>query len=426
MPQGRFSLADVDAPPQSGGGRFSAADLDDTPVRTDMVVRSSNARDDSGRVVVRDPMAALPMIGGMVGGLAGGRVSPTGMTLAGLGGAVGQGVREVVDAVRDPIRRTSGPMDTLSQVNAPLVRMARAGAEQAGLEGLGRGVTGAVTKGAQAVYRGYLKPSLSQSLLPKAQEIVKTAIEEALPISRAGKATGLRLISEINQQVSGLLKHSTEMVDLHAVAERVRKFAAQRYNKPGSNPSNFEAAMAVADRLDNHPALGLPAGAKPSRVDVPVGQANEVKRALGADAGDNAFGVKSNAQKSTEKFGYGSLRRAIEQKVPEIAPLNARESKLIDATKTIARAVEREANQNQVYGMKSLVAGGLGGSAYAAGQTDPAGAAGYALALRVGLHPAVASRVAITAARTARAQGVAAATAARLALFAVQSSEDGQ
>jgi hypothetical protein len=390
--------------------------------------RGSNEKDADGNAVVRGTLDALPMIGGMVGGLAGGRVTPAAIVLSGLGGAAGQGVKEVADAAQQPIRRVSGGMEALREANAPLMRMAKAGVTQAGLEGVGQGVSRAVGGTAKAVYRGYLKPSLSQSLLPKAKEIVQTAMDEALPISKAGVATGKRLISEINQQVGHLLGNAKGVVDLHQVAERVRSYAKSRYYKPGSNPQNYEAVMAVADRLDNHPALGLPSGVKPSRVDVPLKTANEIKTAIGDDVGEAAFGVKTKAQKTGEKVAYGATREAIEtaakkEGIPQIGALNDRERRLIDATKTIFRAVEREANQNQLYGAKTAIAGVIGGGAYATGQNDPASAAAWALAARVGLHPAVASRAAITASRMARTAGVTAASAARLAVYAAQSGE---
>ena len=137
---------------------------------------------------------------------------------------------------------------------------------------------------------------------------------------------------------------------------------------------------------------------------------------------EGGFGTPQGAKKSTEKFAANQLKQGLEKVAPKIAPLNARESRLIDAARAISRAVEREANNNQLYGVKSMVAGTLGGAAYASDR-DPASAAALALATRGALHPAVASRAAIVASRLAKTAGVSAATAARLAYYAVSESE---
>jgi len=104
--------------------------------------------------------------------------------------------------------------------------------------------------------------------------------------------------------------------------------------------------------------------------------------------------------------------------VPGIAPLNARESKLIDAADAINRAVNREANQNALVGVKTLVGAGLGAEEYKR-TGDPFGAATKALAFRWAMSPAVASRVAIVAYRLGKANNLLPATAVRVALNAV-------
>jgi hypothetical protein len=260
-----------------------------------------------------------------------------------------------------------------------------------------------------------------------ADAIVQTALDEALPISRTGAHTGNRIIGELRQEVDRVLAKTKGTVDLHQVAERVRAFAKQRYFKPGVDTADYQQALGVADKLDQHAALKLPPGAKPSRVAVPLSAANEAKRGLYTSIKEAGFGTPQGAKKSTEKFAANQLKTGLERATGgatgKVATLNARESKLIDATKAIARAVEREANQNPLYGVKTLVAGAAGGLSFVIDQ-DPAGAAAYALATRALLHPAVASRAAIVASRAAKSLGISATQAARLAVAAV--SESGQ
>lgn len=358
----------------------------------------------------RPAREALPMIAGTIGGLVGN------VPGAAIGGAAGEAVRQLER------RAAQEPAPTTPEGAARDIAIS--GGVQGGIEGLGRGVTRAAAGTAKAVYRGFLKPSISQRLAPRADEIVETALREALPITRRGARTGQRVIGELRQEVDGILQRSRGSVELHDVAEQVRAFAKRKYYKPGADMRDYETALSVADRLDRSPALYNRPWQSGSVTKVAPAEANEAKRAIDASVGDAGFGVKTGAERTTEKVARRELRGALEAAEPSIAPLNARESKLIDATRAVHQAVQREANRNMVFGVPSIVSYGVGGAEYAR-SGDPYGAAAWALATRVGMHPAVASRAAITAHRLGRELGIAAATAARLAVHVV-SEEDAQ
>ena len=368
---------------------------------------------------------ALPTAGGIAGGIVGG-IGGTGAGRGGggvpgagggatLGGGAGEALRQLVNRARGETAPGT-PLEAAGAIGSQ-------GAIQGASEALGTGVTKAAASGAQAVYRGFLKPSISARMAPKANQIVQTALDEALPITRGGAETGQRVINELRTEVDGILAQSQGRVDLHAIAERVRAFAKRKYFKPGADQSDYKAALDVADRLDRHPSLGIPPGVTPTRVKVPAAAANETKRALDTSVGDTGFGVKTGATRTTEKVARHATREALEGIEPRIAPLNARESRLIDATRAIKQAVEREANRNAMFGVPSILAGAAGGAEYARGG-DPASAAATALALRAGMHPAVASRIAVTAYRLSRELGVAASTAARVAFFVGSEPEE--
>lgn len=278
--------------------------------------------------------------------------------------------------------------------------------------------------GAKQVFRGYLKPSLAAKNAPKAERIVKTSLEEGLPISRAGATIdeagkiGGKAGSQIDAlkaEVEQEVKNATGSVDLKRIADRVRRVAKQRFYKPGADPADYEAALAVADRIDKY-------GAKTLSQHVSVETANETKQAL-QQAARNSYGVPgASAKKDMEKAGARKLRIAVEAntggRTGKVAQLNAREAKLISSAKAIARAVEREANQNPLYGVKTMASSTLGAAGYASGVGAPAAAVG-ALVTRLALQPAVASRAAIVANRIARELGVTAAVAAQLAVKVV-------
>lgn len=353
----------------------------------------------------------LPMVGGVAGSLLGGPVG------AAIGASGGEAIRQLDNRFGGkPAPHT--PTEAATQIGLQ-------GALNAAADLLGIGVTKGVQAGARAVYRGYLKPSLSQKNVRKAGQIVTTAIREMLPISEAGVARGQALITMINNQVNDKLREAarTGTVDLHGIAENVRRFARRVYNRPGAPPENFQAVMRVADEIDLHPSLGLPPGARPSRVDVSPARANQVKQSLDRAIGDN-FGVESKAATEGRKAGRNRARVAMERVAPEIAPLNKRESEIIDALKAVTQASGRESNRNAIFGVPSLMSFGAAGAAGAYGQ-DPITAAIGGLAARGLLTAPVASRAAILAHKFAKVPGTGTALAVRMgALIALRETEE--
>lgn len=352
----------------------------------------------------------LPMIGGVAGSIIGGPIG------AGFGAAGGEAFRQLENRANG--RPAPGtPTEAAEQIGMQ-------GAFNAAADLLGIGVATGVQKTAQAAYRGYLKPSLSQRNVRKAGQIVMTAIRERLPISEAGVARGQALLTMINNQVNAALRQGakTGTVDLHGIAESVRRFAQRVYNKPGSPPDNFQAVMRVADEIDMHPSLGLPAGSQPGPVRVSPVEANQTKQSLDRAIGDN-FGVEGKAATEGRKVGRNAARRSIEGVVPEVAPLTRRESEIIDALKAVTQASGRESNRNAIFGVPSLMSFGAGGYV-GAQQQDAMQGAITGLVTRGLLTPQMASRAAILASRFAKVPGTGAALAVRMgALLALRESE---
>lgn len=375
------------------------------------------------------------MIGGTVGALAGG------VPGAAIGGAAGEGfqqlarhAKEIPGAVADVARNLmTQPRATMAGavqgMKEGAIDAGLAGAANAAMEYGGQKVMNTIGGVAKAVYRGYLKPSLAGASKAKAQSIVQAAMDEGLPIAQVGKDRADAIIKELRGEVDNILtdrQHIAKTLygdtDLHQIAERVREFARTKYYKAGRPVEDFEAAMRVADNIDAHPSLGIPPGKAPGPVPVDLTAANQAKRALQQSAGDRAFGVERSAATEAEKRGAHLTRKEIEKRAPAVGPLNARESRLIDVAKALQSAIEREANQSAVVGVKTLASGMVGTEQYRR-SGDPATAIATALAARYALSPPVMSRIAILASRLARVPGVAPATAARVAIAVISGSE---
>jgi|SRR6185295_17877738 len=366
---------------------------------------------------------ALPMIGGAVGGFLGGA---SGIPTLGLGsvpgaiagaGALGAGG----EAVKQLINRARGA-EVPATPGAAAGDIALQGGVQGALEGAGQGISAAATPVAKAVYRGYLKPSLAKINIGKATQIIDTAFKENLPISHGAVTEAGRRIGELKARVDALLASATGDVDLHTVADKVRTWARAMYGRAGRAPEDLDAALQVAERIDNHPSMApTPPMARQDIVDLPT--ANTVKRDLQEGVGTSQYGIPSKAGKTAEKVGASEMRTAIEAKAPEVGSLNMRESRLIDLARSLRQATGREANKNAFFGVPSIISGMAGAEEY--GRTkNPYSAAATALAMRVGLHPAVATRAALLASRIA--EKVPAAVISDVARAAVQAVSETQ
>ena len=367
--------------------------------------------------------AALPAAVATGASLGLGKIPVLSTAAAAMGGAAGEGLRRIGRLATDPVPEGPG-LPAFKRLMGEAAAIPGAMVREGAIQGAADAIGGAVTKGAQAlgtaVYRGYLKPSLSMIDLPKAREIVATGIREMLPITKAGEERASKLIKDINQQVMGILNRSKGgRVELGEIATKVREFANRKYNRPGVPDEDLIAALKVADNIDNHPSLTTPTGAKVTAVN--PADANRVKQGLDQAAGDKAFGIERGAATEARKTGRRATREAIERVAPEVGPLNAREGKLIEAMEAIQRAAGREENRSALFGVPTLLAGAYGAQQASTG--DPTSAAIQALVLRGALAPAFASRAAILANKFARVPGTSAAMAVRMgAILAMRES----
>ena len=374
----------------------------------------------------------LPMVGGALGGVVGGiGGTVAGMGVGGVPGAVGGAALggSAGEAIKQLTNRARGAEAPATPGDAATA-IGLSGGVNAAMELGGQVVPRALTATGRAVYRGYLKPSLAKANVAKARGIVDAALKEAIPITESGVANAGQVIRELRTQVDELLAKTTGRVDVHQIADRVRAFAKGKYFKPGVPTESYDAALKVADSIDAHPSLNLPAGAKPTRIEISLSEANQMKRGIDTAIGESNFGLPGgSATRVTQKVGRRTLRQAIEQHAPDVGPINAREGLVIDARQAVQQAVGREQNRNQTFGVPSLFAGAVGGAEYARTR-NPYSAAATALALRAGLHPAIASRAAIVAFRLGqKMSGAIPANISRIALQAVleaqQEAENG-
>lgn len=404
---------------------------DATEEEIDSFLKGESSVQTSGRSVTDVAVDALPYIGGTVGGILGGL---TGLPALGIGagpgavigagtlGAGGEAAKQLINRARGkPVPGTPG------EAAVPIAGQA---VLQGGAELAGMGVQAGLRAGGREVYRGILKPSLTKAGIAKGDRIVQTGLKERLPITDAGQLRAERLATELRQEVERAVEHASargETISLPALGRRLRAWVINTYDKPGLPREQLAAAMRVVDDVLEHPSARVGLG------EIPLTDAQGIKTDLGKTISDAEFGVAgTSAQKATQKVLRSSLREGIERGVTAsgvtvrggqgIGPLNAREGRLIEAGKAIARAVARESNQNPLKNVNTWLALTAGGGALA-GSGSPYHAAAAALATKLALNPAVASRAAIVAHRLGQTSGATPATVARAAILAVTSGE---
>lgn len=353
---------------------------------------------------------AIPMLGGALGagfgataGLGvtlpggGGGAIPGGVIGATTGGALGEATKNTINAFRGK---------DAPNVGQGILDAAGEGVTQGMFEGGPRALFPEITRGAKAVYRGVLKPSLERLSLSDARAVIDAAFKEGIAVTAKGLGKAQNLLGELGGRVDTLLKDATgRTVDLNAIADEVRAFAKRRYFIPGQPSANYDAAMKVADEIDKHASLPQVGGVTQTAVDLPTAQT--VKRGLDTSITDSAFGVETaSATKEAQKVGRHGLRVGIEQQVPDIASLNMRESPLIGLARELQMALGREGNKDQILGTRTLLSGVLG---YGAGHANPIVGGAVALATRIGASPAAVSNIAILASKMAEKMPTAAA-----------------
>lgn len=341
----------------------------------------------------------LATIGGMVGGMAGGaRATPVGIALAGMGGAMGEGVQQTIDAMRNPIRKVDSGMDAVRQSHQPLIDMAQAGIEQAGLEGFGRGASGLLMKGGRRLYSGLLKARQGVRDSFGADEVVDTLMENRAPITQGGlrkiqgrlgdsRAAALAAVGAADDAGMRPIAAHEVISEFSPVVGELRKRIDIGQNSELKRVGERGSALVRTANRGHHTGI-------------PLRRAQELKET----AQEAASGAYRQLERGTAKqLGADDLldeatarglRRSLEDRVPMVASHNTRTQSLLGGKRALEDAIEREANNGMV-GMRDLIAFGAAGGAAAAGQPE-AGIAG-GVGMRLLSTPSAGSMIAIGA-----------------------------
>lgn len=234
---------------------------------------------------------------------------------------------------------------------------------------------------AQSMYQSALKPS--KAVLDRYPDVIKTGLEEGIPVSKAGGERVLDTIDTINSQIGsqiakskkeGKVVFSSNVVN--ALADTVKFYKEVIGGKKQVTELQELANEFVMDE----------------GVAIPVDRAQKLKV--------NTYRVLRKAygeMKAAEIEGKKSLARGLKEEIvaaiPELGELNARESKLIGLDAALERFTGR-------YGNRELIdlTSGIGGAVGMVSDGLTGGLKGFALTKLAKLaidHPTIKSQIAI-------------------------------
>lgn len=375
MPKYRVELSD---------GRTFEVESDAPPSEADVIAAlppespKTPAEEQPDRTWTDTAVDALPLLGGLAGGMIGGAGGTVaGMGVGGvpgavggsaLGGAAGESAKQLINRVRGKAAPAT-PMDAAAGI-------AGQAATQAAGELGGRALAGTLRMVGRGAYRAGLLPILQHS--GKYGDIVKTGVENAVPVSAKGQLKATRMVQAAKSAKDAAVSAAddTAMVPTEAVLRDV----GQQMSASGKAQrliGKVDPAQKVADRFSRIRQAAGP-GMKPTQVE-------QFKSTLDDQLGGAYDKLRKRMPLSpTEQMDMGlsqSASRAQEQVVPGYKAMNKATMDASGLQRAIARRLMGgQANQ----GLENAL------TAAALPMAGPA-----ALAPRVMMLPQVASTLGI-------------------------------
>lgn len=266
-------------------------------------------------------------------------------------------------------------------------------------------VTGEI---ANRMYQSSLKPPPGSFSSPEVASMVKTGLENEIPVSAAGAAKLQDLVTDLNQKVRAQIAAGSNQgasINKFSVASRLGD-TARKFETQVNPESDLNAVSSSGNEfLRNQPNQ------------ISALQAQDLKSGTYKQLGDRAYGELTTAASEAQKALARGLKEELQKQFPEIQGLNSKESNLIGLDEALERAVRRT-NNRDIFSLGGKIASTTGGVLGAA-TGGPEGAALGAAAAPV-VHyfmsdPMVQSRLAIAVSKASKGSVPIGAARARVA-----------
>ena len=191
-------------------------------------------------------------------------------------------------------------------------------------------------KGAESLMRSSLKPNARDVKLGNADKAVTTMLDEGISVSEGGMGKLTGKIDTINDAISDAIRNSNARVSRAAVERPVYDVEA-RFGRQATPQADLAAIDAALTDFRTHPLLPRP--------DIPVQVAQEMKQGTYRALKDK-YGEVGSASTEAQKALARGLKEEVAAAVPEVGPLNAKESSLLNARNILENRLAVEGNKN--------------------------------------------------------------------------------
>lgn len=199
-------------------------------------------------------------------------------------------------------------------------------------------VSPAMQSGARSLMQSAVKPTIQQLKSGDAATAIDTMLKEGINPTKGGVAKLQGRIDELNDQIKAAISASPATVRL----DKVGASLLDRWNQVlrQANPQgDLQALQKAWTEFRQHPMFA-------GKSEIPVQTAQEIKQGTYRAMGEKVYGEEKSATIETQKQIARGLKEQIAAKVPQIAGLNAEESRLITTMNVAERRALMELNKN--------------------------------------------------------------------------------
>lgn len=198
-------------------------------------------------------------------------------------------------------------------------------------------------RGAKRLMQSAIKPSAADLESGAANRAVQTMLEEGVnptqgrTIFGRGLDTLEKKVTNLNKQISDIIQNSKGSVNKNTVVSYLDDLEKKALMQVAPE-SDLAAIQGVRDQFLSHPLA--------QGENIPVQLAQELKKGTYKSLGGKAYGEISSASKEAQKGIARGLKEGIADVEKAVGPLNAEESKLLNALNVSERRALIEANKD--------------------------------------------------------------------------------
>jgi hypothetical protein len=154
-------------------------------------------------------------------------------------------------------------------------------------------------------------------------------------------------IARLNDEIAKSIAGSPATIEKQKVVDRMQGLL-DKFKMQVTPTADVNAIKAAGDEFINHPMAPSPV------TNIPVQLAQDMKQGTYRALGAKSYGEQKGASTEAQKALARGLKEEISAAVPEVAPMNALESELLNAKKIAAHRVAMDANKNPL-GLGALI-----------------------------------------------------------------------